>query len=112
MFNDMDSSKYSIELEDNTMSEEMEGGYTITRSRTTRRIRKTWKGAFTFIPDSDKLLMEAFWTTTSGKALIFLWTNAEDGVQYQVRFKDKLVFKYVGHRAAKRWDCDFVFEQA
>lgn len=108
----MDSSKYSIELEDNTMSDALEGGYTVTRARTTRRLRLTFKGGYTNITDTDKGLLMAFLNTTSVGALIFNWTNTEDGITYMVRFKGVPAFKYVGRLNYRRWDCDFVLQQA
>lgn len=108
----MDSSKYSEELEDNTISEQMEGGYTVTRARTTRRARKTFNVGYTHITDGDKALLEVFWDVTSGGARIFLWTNSADSVEYQVRFKGKLKFSYEGRLGYRRWDCEMSLEQA
>lgn len=108
----MDSSKYSIELDDNTMSEELEGGYTVTRARTTRRIRKTFKIGYTYITDADKALLEAHFSATAVGALIFSWVNTEDGLTYLVRIKGKVGFKYVGTLGYRRWDCDFAVQQA
>jgi phage-related protein len=107
-----DSSKFEIELEDNTVSEELEGGYTITRARTTRRGRRIYKVGFTFITEADRAALEQFWETTSGNALIFVWTNPQDNVQQNVRFKGTLSFKYVGRLSEQRWDCDFKVQQA
>ena len=109
---DMDSSKFSYELEDNTVSDQLEGGYTVTRSRTTRRSRKTFKGGYTYISNADKLLLEAHWTAMSGMAKIFYWSNVQDGTVYSVRFHEKLSFKYVGRGAFQRWDCDFSLQEA
>jgi hypothetical protein len=109
---DPDSSKYAVELEDNTVSYDMEGGYTVTRARTTRRKRKTWSIGYTYIDDADRAAIEAHWQAMSGNAVIFEWTNPEDSVLYLVRFKGPLEFTYKGRGATKRWDCSFKLQQA
>lgn len=109
---DMDSSKFSVELEDSTKSEELEGGYTATRSGTTRRGRKIFKGGYTFISNADKLLLETHWDAMGGRSKIFSWINVQNGTTYLVRFKEKLAFKYVGRLTFQRWDCDFVLQEA
>ena len=87
-----DSKKYRVELDDNTMSEELEGGYTVTRARTTRRARRTWNIGYTEITDADKIALENFFGQVLN-AVIFNWTNTENNVVYQARFVGKLAFE-------------------
>lgn len=106
-----DSSKFEFTLEDNTMAEELEGGYTATRARTTRRARRSYKVVYTFLPDADRVAIEDFWKSVTG-GIIFIWTNPQSGAAEDVRFKGKPTFRYVGRLTEQRWDCDFEVQQA
>lgn len=106
----LDSSQFSIELMDNTIRQDVEGGYTYTRPRTTRRNRKAWKCQYTFLPEADRAVLEAFWQTAAGNALIFTWESPQDGLIYNVRFKGPMTFRYVGRNTLQRWDCSFDLE--
>lgn len=107
-----DSSKFGITLEDNTLRQEIEGGYVVTRARTTRKSRRVFSVGYTCIAEQDRAALEAFWQTVSGNAVIFLWTSPQDELVYSVRFKGKLKFSYVGAGLTQRWDCSFELEQA
>lgn len=108
---DHDSSKYSVELDDNTMSQDLEGGYTATRKRTTRKPRRTWTIGYTHITDADKNALVAFYEQNVS-AVIFTWLNIEDGQTYNVRFVGKMKFTYQGKGPWRRWDCDLTLKQA
>jgi hypothetical protein len=107
-----DSAKFSYELEDNTISYEMEGAYTVTRPRSTRAKRKLFNIGYTYINDADKDAIEAHYEAMRGGGVIFEWDNPEDEVTYLVRFKGKLTWTYKGRGATKRWDCSFQLHQA
>jgi hypothetical protein len=107
-----DSAKFSIELEDNTVSHEMEGAYTVTRPRSTRRKRKTFSITYTFISEADRAAIETHYQAVAGGAEIFEWISPEDDLMYLVRFKGPLTFTYRGRGDHKRWDCSFELQQA
>lgn len=108
----LDAAKFEIELEDNTLSQEIEGGYTVTRPRTTRRSRKKFKVGYTNLSEVDRQTLDTFWQLVSGGGAAFTWTSPQDAVTYTVRFKGTISFKYRGHGTTQRWDCDFTLEQA
>lgn len=108
-----DSSKYSVTAEDPAIRAPLEGGYVATRPRFTRIPRKIWRIGYTDVPNSDKGDIEGFCNNTvKVGSNIFTWTNPEDGVTYNVRFKGAPTYKYVGAGATRRWDIDFELEQA
>lgn len=107
-----DSAKFSTDLADNAIRDETEGGYTITRARSTRMPRRSWKLGYTFSTNADKNTIEDFWKLTLGTSRIFNWTDPESLIVYQVRFKGTISSKYVGKGPLHRWDCDFELEQA
>lgn len=108
-----DSSKFELSLKDSTVRKEMEGGYTVTRRRTTRRPRATFKVAFTAIPELDRKALFNFWSDMGGQAKIFEWISPQDGVTYLVRFKgEQMSSSYVGRGATQLWNCSFDLEQA
>ena len=49
----LDSSKFEVTYGDTTMRQEIEGGYTFTRPRTTRRRRKMFRCGYTDITEAD-----------------------------------------------------------
>jgi hypothetical protein len=106
-----DSSKYGVEFEDPAKRSEMEGGYTFTRPMHTRAPRKTFKVGYTMLTATDKLALEAFWTTVRGGSLAFDWTNQQDNLIYNVRFKEKLSFTYAGAGDSQYWNCLLTLEQ-
>jgi hypothetical protein len=107
----IDSSKFSVELLDNTMRQDVEGGYTYTRARTTRRLRRVFKCTYSFLPNADKTALEGFWNTVKGNAISFDWTSPQNNVLYTVRFKGNLEFRFVGRGSAQFWDCSFELEE-
>jgi hypothetical protein len=108
----LDSKKFAVELVDNTLRKDMDGGYTITRPRTTRVSRRTFTCGYTSIPETDKAVLDAFFTSVLGNAQIFLWISPQDAQTYSVRFKGNLKFQYQGRGLSQIWDCSFILEQA
>jgi len=106
-----DSAKYGVEQEDPTIRYEMDGGYQIARRRFTRAPRRTWKFGFSFIPNSDKALIESHFSGNVG-AVIFDWTNDQDNNTYQVRYTKAPIYKYVGRGELQRWDVDIEVQEA
>lgn len=110
--NKLDSKKFDYELEDPSMTTEMEGGYVVSRARHTRTPRKTWRCGFTYIDNADRAVVENFWNQVRGRSVVFVWMNPQDNVEYRVRFKEKMSFTYVGQGSNQRWDVSFSLEQA
>lgn len=107
-----DSRKFNEELIDNTLRKEMDAGYTVSRPRTTRPIRKVWNVVYTMLPDADYQVIKSFNVTANGNAAIFMWVNPQDQQTYYVRFKGNVKGTYVGRGTAMYWDCTFTLEQA
>lgn len=107
-----DSKFYSVEQEDVGLKTTMDGGYVVSRAKHTRTPRRTFTTGFTTIRTADKALLEAFYTTVRGSSVIFDWTDPVSLTVYQVRFADKLTFKYTGMGAMQLWDVGVKLEQA
>lgn len=107
-----DSKHYGVELEDPAMRTQMEGGYVVSRAKHTRRPRRTFKTGFTGIGAADYATLQNFWDTVRGGSVIFDWTDPITNVVWQVRFAEKLVFKYAGIGNTRLWDVMASFEQA
>jgi len=108
-----DSAKFEISSKSNVVRKEMEGGYVVTRRRTTRKPRLNFKVGYTAIPGADRDAIHAFWDSMGGQAKIFEWVSRQDGLTYLVRFKDEeITYRYVGKGETQLWDCSFTLEQA
>jgi hypothetical protein len=108
-----DSSKYEVSKVDPAMRSEAEGGYTISRARFTRKPRRKFKIAYTFIDNADKQLIDDFYDMVCGGSVIFKWTDPQSSQDYSVRFIGQgLTFSYVGIGGNDAWDCSFELQQA
>lgn len=110
-----DSSLYNMELEDPGMKTPIEGGYVVSRAKHTRIPRRIFKTGFTSITSTDRDTLVTFYGTVHGGSVIFDWADpasAGGATVYQVRFADKLNFKYTGHGTSQRWDVAISLEQA
>jgi len=111
--NMQDAKKHSVELEDPSISTELEGGYVYSRARHTRAPRRTWTSGFTYITTAEKLQLETFWNDVRGGSVIFQWRNPQTGTDFLVRFVEgPLRFNYVGNRSNQRWDVSFKVQEA
>lgn len=109
----LDSKKFSISVpDDNTVRKETEGGYVVTRPRSTRTNPVTWSCGYTHITEADRLVLMNFRRTVKDGAVIFTWVNPQDLVTYYVRYTGPLTFQYVGIGTSQKWDCSFSLEQA
>jgi hypothetical protein len=66
---------------------------------------------------ADKVILDAFYSISArGGSVVFDWIDpadtSETPVPYQVRFLDKLSYKYTGIGPTQRWDVAFSLEQA
>jgi hypothetical protein len=108
-----DADGYQIEYEDPAIRTDMEGGYVVSRPRHTRTPRKTFSVKYTDLSNGDRGTLENFYMNdVRGGSMIFDWTNPQDNLVYQVRFKGGLAFVYHGFGHNQRWDCSFKLEQA
>lgn len=99
-----DSAYFSEQHMDNTVRAETEGGYTITRPRTTRPPKRIWTTGFTEIDQNDKKLLEDFYRAMRGGAMSFTWQHPVTGQVHVVRFgAEGLNFRYVGAGGNHRW---------
>ena len=107
-----DSKFYSSEQEDVGMKSPMEGGYVVSRAKHTRAPRKAFTTGYSSIKTADKTTLEQFYATVKGASVIFDWIDPVSLTTYQVRFSDKLSFKYVGTGVTQLWDVMIKLEQA
>ena len=107
-----DSKYYEVELEDPTLRTNMEGGYVVTRPKHTRKPRRTFKSGCTSITSDQRKALEDFYDSVRGGSVIFDWTDPVTGTVFQVRFKEKISFKYTGMGITQLWDVTFTLEQA
>lgn len=103
-----DSAKFSeTAVADPALPIKTEGGYAITRPRTTRRPRRSFSLGFTDISNQDKEDIQALYDESRGGSdIITGWTHPVTGVEIQVRFKVGSIpsFKYHGFGNNHRWD--------
>jgi hypothetical protein len=118
-----DSKYYHVKLEDEAMRTPMEGGYVVSRARTTRAPRHVFTTGFTDLTDAQKSELDAFFgTTTRGGSVIFDWVDPASGATFSVRFGSTiggdssnntfLDWKYTGMGSTRRWDVQFDLEEA
>ena len=109
---DQDSQFYEVLLEDPSLKTTMEGGYVVSRAKHTRTPRRTFKTGYSGIGNADRALLEGFYDSVRGGAMIFNWRDPVSQLVWQVRFGDKLALKYVGVGISQRWDVQITLEQA
>lgn len=107
-----DAKYYEMELEDPALRTQMEGGYVVTRPKHTRKPRRTFKSGCTAITTDQRKVLEGFYDAVRGGSAIFDWADPVTGEVFQVRFKEKITFKYTGVGISQLWDVQFTLEQA
>jgi hypothetical protein len=116
LLNKQDSGKFGFEQEDVGIRSEMEGGYVLTRPRSTRTPRRTWLTGFTDISNEDKLLLEDFFNE-HGTYLEFTYivpvpdTLGGSNEEVQCRFSEKFVWEYKGFGTNARWNVSMKIEE-
>lgn len=98
-----DQSYSEIET-DPSMSQEMEGGYEITRPAHTRAPTKEFSFTIPYATTADKDLLQAFWASTKGKSEMFEWVNFITQETHVVRFKDQIAYDYAGFGTYAMWE--------
>ena len=108
-----DSKYYSLEVEDLSIQSPMDGGYIVSRARTTRAPRITFTTGYTQLSNADMQAIQSFYASVCGGSVIFNWLDPVTRNVYQVRFMDKkLNFKYTGMGYNQMWDVQFTLTQA
>lgn len=103
-----DSSKYGFEQEDVGIRSEMEGGYVLTRPRSTRNPRRTWKTGFTDLSNTDKQTFEAF-IVAHGTYKAFDYTVPVEAITVNVRLREVPKYEYKGFGANLRWNINDIY---
>ena len=95
---------YSEVDTDPSISQEMEGGYEITRPAHTRPPTRDFSFTIPYAKTADKDLIQAFWASTKGKSEMFEWVNFITQETHVVRFKDAITCDYVGYGTYGMWE--------
>jgi hypothetical protein len=111
---EIDSSKFSQEKENPAMGSKMDGGYVVTRPRHTRRPRRTFSAGFTDMRADKQPVFDAFFDSTHGGAVIFLFVHPVTGEQIPVRFTTDttLPWTYTGMGKTALWNVTFKLQEA
>lgn len=108
-----DAKHYSVTRKDNTIRTDVEGGYTISRPRTTRALRRIWTTGFTGIDNTERNLIETFYAEQSrGGAMTFSWTDPIEQEEHVVRFIGDLSWQYEGMGSRPLWTLKVTLEEA
>lgn len=106
-----DNGFYSLKRIDKTVRVETEGGYVVTRPRTTRPARRVWTTGWTETDNTTKNLIETFYVNKAGGANSFTWRDPTTNTEYTVRFVGDLEMNYKGIGATHRWSIKVTLEQ-
>lgn len=90
-----DSKYFSLGQTDVAIVGSMEGGYDVTRPRTTRKPRKLITTGFTDITEAERVVLEQFYEQV-GKYGEINYTHPVTGQELLVRITDWPEAKYVG----------------
>lgn len=99
-----DSKHFSIEREDPSMSNDMEGGYVISRARFTRPPRRKFTTGFTDLSQAEYDQLDQFFAGVKGGSEMFEWTIPTTGEVCTVRFKGTLKGEYAGMGGNHRYN--------
>jgi hypothetical protein len=113
--NDMlDSTKFQTQKENPALASKMDGGYVVTRPRTTRRPRRTFTVGFTSLVDVKKVEFDVFFDSMFGGSNIFTWIHSTTKEVIPVRFTTDttLQWQFTGVGTYSMWDVTFKLEEA
>jgi hypothetical protein len=99
-----DSSYFKETANDPAIRKKVESGYTVSRSRYTRKPARSFQTGFTMIDEADKALLQTFWGTVSGGSVAFDWTHPVTAEIITVRFAKAFSYKYAGAGNNNRWN--------
>lgn len=116
MINEHDSAKYKeTHRADPAIPFNSEGGWTVTRPRTTRRPRRVFMLGFTDLSAAKKTSLESLWENAKGGSEIITgFVRPGTATAVNVRFKIGAMpeFIYRGHGGNHRWDVSgVIFEE-
>lgn len=111
-----DAARYGFEMEDVAIRSNMEGGYVLSRPRTTRKPRRTWTTGFSDISNVSKLALEVFYNTKGSFASFTYEVPVPDAIggskeTVTVRFVGPPKWEYKGIGTNARWNVDFKIEE-
>lgn len=86
-----------------------DGGYTVTRARFTRTVRK-WTINYTWVSRTNKETIRAYEEARHVGAEYFQWTNPENSTTYWVRFSAPITYRPHPNTNFLWWMVEFVLE--
>jgi hypothetical protein len=101
-------SQIDIDLEDNSLRSDQEGGYVISRARYTR-MRHIISLTYPMLTNADKVALNNFQIALMGGSDLILWTDPMTSIQYITRLDKPIKFKAV---TTYWWSCDFKMNEA
>lgn len=112
-----DSAKYSETVKNNpALNLETEGGWQITRPRTTKRPARVFRLGFTELTNAQKEELQQLFDDMRGSSeIITNWKHPISGTVTPVRFAKEALpeFNYVGKGGLHRWDVsNVILEEA
>lgn len=104
----MDAASFEQGKEDPSVQpNDTDGGYLITRPRSTRRPRRNWRFKFVEMRDRDADGLERFWDAVMGRSNAFNWTHPQTGEVINVRFGEmKMNLRRIGFGHVNIWESD------
>ncbi len=84
------------------MTQETEGGYKITRARTTRPPRRTFTTGWELLSNQEKKTLLDFQKSVGVTNIPFTWEHPVDGEVFIVRFIERIQFSYIKY--TKSWE--------
>lgn len=114
----VESTRFGESAANPSISKEVEGGYTISRPRSTRKPSRSFKVHYPNMSNADKEALFAFWDQVFGGSNAFYWINPTSGVTHLVRFKNKRLDADYRHYSVltdstddHRWTVGFEIEE-
>lgn len=107
----IDSSTFKEGIVDKTVRSETDGGYELTRPRSTRAPRRTFEGTFTHVTEAGRAGIAAFVASKYVSALSFTFLHPVTSETLTVRFDGEPKYVYKGIGGTHRWDITFSLKQ-
>jgi hypothetical protein len=105
-----DARFYSIQIDENLVEANTEGGYNITRPRSTRKPRKTFSTGFSFLGSADYDLFIEFYEFYQ-QFRNFTWINPATLITYTVRFTKPPKLNYVGTGPLRLYNVEVILKE-
>jgi hypothetical protein len=101
-------SKIDIDLEDNSLRSDQEGGYQISRARYTR-IRHKINLTYPILTNADKIALNNWQLSLMGGSDKDTWTDPMTSITYTIRLDKPIKFSAV---TTYMWSCEFQMNEA